>query len=154
MFFRFNLCLNKSTQHSSCVLDNKLTHVILVPFLSPCCPKVSVFELVSLVSHYSLIINHLPLLRFWILVHGIFHNLINSLHRRLPCGNINDTLVYSRVKCYSGIPCTCGFIRGSWSSCHSIDVCRRHRCFPVMTLVGVNKHFWRRCRGRHRLKSY
>ena len=24
--------------------------------------------------------------------------------------------------------------------------------FPVVTLVGANKHFWRRCRGRHRLK--
>ena len=34
----------------------------------------------------------------------------------LPCGNINDTPVYSRVKCYSGIPCACGFIRGSWNT--------------------------------------
>ena len=25
--------------------------------------------------------------------------------------------------------------------------------FPVVTLVGANKHFWRRCRGRHRLKN-
>jgi hypothetical protein len=24
--------------------------------------------------------------------------------------------------------------------------------FPVVTLVGANKHFWSRCRGRHRLK--
>ena len=24
--------------------------------------------------------------------------------------------------------------------------------FPVVTLVGANKHFWCRCRGRHRLK--
>ena len=24
--------------------------------------------------------------------------------------------------------------------------------FPVVTLVGANKHFLRRCRGRHRLK--
>ena len=24
--------------------------------------------------------------------------------------------------------------------------------FPVVTLVGANKHFWRRCRGRHRVK--
>jgi hypothetical protein len=24
--------------------------------------------------------------------------------------------------------------------------------FPVMTLVGVNKYFWRLCRGRHKLK--
>ena len=23
---------------------------------------------------------------------------------------------------------------------------------PVVTLVGANKHFWRRCRGRHRVK--
>ena len=43
-------------------------------------------------------------------------NLIISLHRRLPCGNINDTPVYSRVKCYSGIPCACGSIRGSWNT--------------------------------------
>ena len=31
---------------------------------------------------------------------------------RLPCGNINDTPVYSRVKCYSSFPCACGFIHG------------------------------------------
>ena len=33
-----------------------------------------------------------------------------------------------------------------------IGVCGHHRCFPVVTLVGANKHFWRHCRGRHRLK--
>ena len=25
--------------------------------------------------------------------------------------------------------------------------------FPVVTLVGANKHFWRRCRGGNRVKS-
>ena len=25
----------------------------------------------------------------------------------------------------------------------------RHRCFPVVMLVGANKHFWRRCQGKH-----
>jgi hypothetical protein len=33
-----------------------------------------------------------------------------------------------------------------------IGVCGRHRCFPVVTLVGAKKHFLRRCRGRHKLK--
>jgi hypothetical protein len=33
-----------------------------------------------------------------------------------------------------------------------IGICWRHRCFPVVMLVGANKHFWRCCRGKHRLK--
>ena len=34
--------------------------------------------------------------------------------------------------------------------CHSkLGVCGRHR---QVTLVGANKHFWCRCRGRHRVK--
>ena len=33
-----------------------------------------------------------------------------------------------------------------------IGVCGRHRCFPVVTLVGANKHFWRRYWGRNILK--
>ena len=33
-----------------------------------------------------------------------------------------------------------------------IGVCGRHRCSPVVTLVGANKHFWRRYRGSNRLK--
>ena len=32
-------------------------------------------------------------------------------------------------------------------------VCGHHRCLSEVTLVGANKHFWRRCRGRHRLKN-
>ena len=60
---------------------------------------------------------------------------------------------YSRVKCYGGTPSACGFIRGTWITCHSIDVSRCHRWFPVVMLVGVNKHFWCRCQGRHMLKN-
>ena len=37
-----------------------------------------------------------------------------------------------------GTPCACGFIRGPWFTCHPIDVCGRHRWFPVVMLVGVN----------------
>ena len=33
-----------------------------------------------------------------------------------------------------------------------IGVYGRHHCFPVVTLVGANKLFWRRFRGRHILK--
>ena len=78
------------------------------------------------------------------------HQLIYiSSHSRLPCGNINDTPVYSRVKCYSGIPCACGFIRGSWNTATPNW---RLRASSLVTLVGANKHFWGRCRGRHRVK--
>ena len=37
----------------------------------------------------------------------------DTLSRCLPCGNINDISEYSRVKCYSDIPCACGIILGS-----------------------------------------
>ena len=63
--------------------------------------------------------------------------------------NIKDTPVYFRVKCYNGIPCACGFIRGSWNTATPNW---RLRVSSLVTLVVANKHFWRRCRGRHRVK--
>ena len=60
------------------------------------------------------------------------------INRCLPCESINDAPEYSRVKCYNGIPCACGFIHGSWNTATRIGVCGHHRCFPVVTLVGAN----------------
>ena len=44
----------------------------------------------------------------------ILPSLIISLHRRLPCGNINDTLIYSLGKIlHRYILCACGMIHDS-----------------------------------------
>ena len=78
------------------------------------------------------------------------HQLVYIFTHRLPCGNINDTPVYSRVKCYSGIPCACGFIRGSWNTCHPNwhlrasslfpdgDDCRRQQCVFIKVSLHIS----------------
>ena len=62
-------------------------------------------------------------------------------NRRLPCGNINDTPEYFWVKYYSGIPCACGFIHGSWNTCITPDTCEHCRLGSpdlAVALVGAN----------------
>ena len=102
------------------------------------------------VLHYPTdIIIILPLLRFWILIHSDLHNLV-KLFMPPP--------FLWKYKWHSGL------LSGkmlwwysmrllSWITCHPIDVCGRRCCLPVVTLVGTNKHFWRCCRGRHRLNN-
>ena len=54
-------------------------------------------------------------------------------------------------KCYSGIPCACGFICGSWNTATPNW---RLRASSLVTLVGTNKHLWHRCRGRQNRNWY
>ena len=66
---------------------------------------------------------------------------ISLFIHRLPCGNINDTPVYSRVKCYSGIPCACGFVRGSGNTATpKLASAGIIAAFPMVTLVSANSY--------------
>ena len=96
--------------------DKEMSLVLLSCFSFLCYPWMFIKLILSSTTSAIIIIYPCSDLNINSIV--ILPSLILFLHRRLPCENINDTLVYSRVKCCSGIPCTCGFISGTWNTCH------------------------------------
>ena len=82
--------------------------------------------------------NYLPLLGPWILIHSNSPQLDKLFIPPPSLQKYKWHPGYSRVKCYGGTPCACGFICGPWNTCHPIDVCGHHRWFLVVTLVISN----------------
>jgi len=61
-----------------------------------------------------------------------------TFNRRLPCGNINDTPVYSRVKCCNGILCACGLFVVHKIPATPLASAGTIAIRSVVTLAGVN----------------